>query len=496
MPNIATDPGFVSSRPGYATDVALNALDPTQHAQLVSALTNIGLLPPGSTAASIGGLSLAYAVGQFQQYWGYGAPSGTFTTDMWYGLLYTNDVVANHRTADTGVWNSLVGARNAGAASVADPTTWQTVPPPGAVLPPNYPVYGGPAGTNPIAAPLPPAAPPAPAAPVPPAPAPAAPAAPVPPAVVTPVTPAPTPGAPPPPATAPPGAPGAGGAPDFTDAYALIDVFLRAWDLGPGSEFDLSAWARNALTSPVFNPAVFTAQLELTDAYQTRFGQTIMGLRGPGAVGTRLTPADILAWERTAADISHRAALPASFYDNWRDFAPLIADGQSVAEFQDRVFNGILAVTDAAPEVRQAFAEFYGPSGDSMLSAYFLDPDAATPLLIRQAQAAGIAGTGYQFDLNVGQSRAEQLAYRGVSGGQAASTFGRLVAEQGLFTETVSERTNLDIDVEGINAAFGLDQGQASTALARRQSEREAALSGGGGAYATQRGIIGLGTAE
>ena len=202
-----------------------------------------------------------------------------------------------------------------------------------------------------------------------------------------------------------------------------------------------------------------------------------------------------MAWEDGARELFKRYALPSGFYDSDDDWTAFIAGDVSVAELNDRIGQAYTRVATSSDEVRQVYAEWFGPSGDSALAAYHLDPERAAPLLIEQADQALVGGVGRALDINISQTTAETLENLGIGQQAAYAGFRQLNDLRSLFDETISEATDLNIGTEGVDAQFGLSS-QAARVLERRRASRVNMARGGGGATISQQGVIGLGTAS
>lgn len=434
MANIQTAPGW--------SKATLDLTNPTDQAavnELENALKNIGLYGGNVGDPAQGNLGLMYAVAAFQQAWGYGNASPAITSDMWYGLLYTNDFVVNRKPLDIGVWNSLAGARQLGY-SVVDPNSFSAAPA-GAigVLPGTTQQQGAQPAT-------------------------------------------------PPPAPATPTTTGA----NMTDAFASADSFLTSIGLGAGSEFDLRSWAHQQITSPTFNEDVFAQQLQQTDQYQQRFGQVNQQRLAKGLPA--MTPAEMLQYEATATGIASSSGAPRAFYDNWRDWQTAIANGWSLKEVQDRADVVSQWVYNLPPEVRQVADTWFGTgAGDSALWSYAWDPERALPTLQHQLTMSEIGGAAQRMNIGIDRQTADTLAGLGVDYRQAQQGFSQLDQARGLFDETVGEQRDLTIQGEGVAAAFGTAPG-AQAVLEQRRAARGASVQGGGQFERSQRGITGLAT--
>lgn len=214
-----------------------------------------------------------------------------------------------------------------------------------------------------------------------------------------------------------------------------------------------------------------------------------------------ISPADVLNFEAEAMQRMRAAGFPPQFYDSFNDFVPLISNGVSMAEFASRIEDGFERVHTAPRAVRNAFARFFGPSGDAALAAMFLDPRKALPTLRRQVRAAETAGAGFNFGFTLDRDTALEIADAGFDFQQAQDRFANLAQQAPLFQETVAEEQlgeDLDELEEGVEAVFGLEgAGAALQATERRRGQRQAAFSGGGGAIGSpQTGASGLGASR
>lgn len=279
---------------------------------------------------------------------------------------------------------------------------------------------------------------------------------------------------------------------DEQDARAILADYLNK--LGLSSE---TQWAWDQITKSATAPQI-EISLRERPAFQTRFaGMIEREKKGLPAISI----SDYLDYEAKAAQIFRSAGLPETFYDRPEDFAALIANDISPSELQDRVINGFVRVSQAPQAVRDKFAEFYGPQGDSALAAYFLDPGKAQPALERQLATAQVAGIGTRYGLNFSQDRAGDIGREKdpndsiYNVGALETAFQQTLGTRPLFQENLGENQDLTAENEGVGAALGLDAESASL-LQRRLQTRVAEGKGGGGAFTADRGFTGLGSAQ
>jgi hypothetical protein len=274
---------------------------------------------------------------------------------------------------------------------------------------------------------------------------------------------------------------------ELQSSKAFITSVLTRYGLG-----ELAGWAWQQIQA--FKPDdQILLEMRETAAYKRRFP----GISQRFAAGLNaITEEEYLQLENTYHSIMRASGLPNSFYDNRNDFTSFIANDLSPAELQFRIDEGFRRVAQTDPSVRAAFQEFYGTAGDGALAAMFLDPDRAAPLLIKQARSAEVAGLGRRAGVTIGQGQSEEIAGFSPSVGQIQAGFNNVLGNQPLGQETFTEFMDLN-DGDLIAAAFQTSgAAEARQALRERRNKRLAAFSGGGGAaFFSGQGFVGLGVA-
>lgn len=240
---------------------------------------------------------------------------------------------------------------------------------------------------------------------------------------------------------------------------------------------------------------VLIQQLRERPEYKTRFA-AIEQRRQAGLPA--ISEADVLNYENTARQMFRAVGLPPGFYDQPEDFVDLLVKDVSPAELQGRIEDGWVRVAQQDPNVRAAFAEWFGPQSDAALAAVFLDPDKALPVLQKQVAAAEIGGLGRNFgfgDFTVDQALGVAAGNPGLSTSGVNQALGRLAAVRPVFSETASRRERGDDLVAGREGlAYAFDTGDAERVRTRIR-QRLAEFGGGSRAASGQRGLVGLGSA-
>lgn len=263
------------------------------------------------------------------------------------------------------------------------------------------------------------------------------------------------------------------------DRYGLGSLTDRAWGL-----------LSNETISADAGIDVIGDALRDTVEFQTRFAGNAARVK---AGLPELSVSEYIGLEKGYEAAMRGSGLPVGFYDDPTDFTNFISNNTSVAEVQSRVNDGYRSVADSNPQVIAQMKELYGV-GDGELAAYFLDPQKATPILVRQARAAQISAEGKrQAGIQLSASDAEALAREDVTQAEAQTAFGEIGRQQELYNplqgeQAISQR-------EAIGAATGTDQAARQRVETRRR-KRQAAFAGGGSFATSQTGVSGLGEAQ
>lgn len=180
--------------------------------------------------------------------------------------------------------------------------------------------------------------------------------------------------------------------------------------------------------------------LQDTEEYKQRFA----GNEKRKAAGLPvLSPAEYLSTESSYRQLMRQAGLPAGFYDQPDDFNSFIAKDLSPSELKSRVDMASQATTLANVGYKKALQEMYGID-DAHVTAYFLDPDRAVPLLQKQAAAAAIGAEALKRGLQTNTGRMEQFATAGVTAQQAAQAYGQIAMQLPEY-QTFAHQTNENV---------------------------------------------------
>jgi hypothetical protein len=270
------------------------------------------------------------------------------------------------------------------------------------------------------------------------------------------------------------------------DAKRIIRNTLDRYGLGSLADRAWALYTDETISADAGIDAIGDA-LRNTTEFQTRFSANAARVK---AGLPELSVTEYIGLERGYEAAMRGSGLPPEFYNESSDFANFIANNTSVAEVQSRVNDGYRAVADSNPQVIAQMKELYGV-GDGELAAYFLDPERATPILVRQARAAQISAEGKrQAGIQLSAADAEALAREDVTQAEAQTAFGEVGRQQQLYNplqgeEAISQQ-------EAIGAATGTDQAARQRVETRRR-QRQASFAGGGSFATSQTGVSGLG---
>lgn len=255
-------------------------------------------------------------------------------------------------------------------------------------------------------------------------------------------------------------------------AYEIIAQTLANYGLDQlGSFVNQMVFEEN-----IVDTNILVGRIRQTNEYRQRFA----GNEARRQAGLNvLSEGEYIQLENVYRQTLRSAGMPREFYSSPETFSRLIGGDVSVQEFSQRINQGYQAVREADPQVVEEMRRLYGVD-DSQLAAYFLDPQRATPMLLKQAQAAQIAAqSNLQAGFGISQQQAEELAQAGVTGEQARQGFQTIASAQELFQPLAGEQGDQITQAEQIGAVFGTSSA-AQQRLRKRQAEREAAFAGGG----------------
>lgn len=223
--------------------------------------------------------------------------------------------------------------------------------------------------------------------------------------------------------------------------------------------------------------------IRTTPEYKQRFP----AMEALAAKGRAMSESEYIEYERTAANLERRYGLPQGMLTG--SVTDLLTNEVSASEMNDRVILASAAAIQAPADVRSQFRDFYGID-DGGMTAYFLDPQKATPLLEKQYAAALIGVEAARQGVGVDVFGAENLASLGITQEEARTGFGQVARAQPL----TQGRGDVVTQQELMSGTF--QQNEEALRNIERASRARVGRFQGGGQFAGEReGVTGLGTA-
>lgn len=268
------------------------------------------------------------------------------------------------------------------------------------------------------------------------------------------------------------------------DALAQMTEWLNEWGI-PGLIDQVKQWliegaSTSKIKTELYKHPVFLARFP---AIAERAGKNL----------PPINPSQIFEYERAARSMINAAGLDPN---NWDTYAlqRLISNDIGLPELQARLQDGLGKITQAPPEVRAVFGQYFGMSSDAAMAQLFLDPTRARDDLLKMAETAYVGGIGQRFKIGLSEQIAREIADTNLSDAAVWQGFSKLDAMKSVFDETISETVDMTAENEGVDMVFGTQPG-AEEAVRQRISSRVSQLSGSGGIASTEQGIVGLGVA-
>lgn len=232
-----------------------------------------------------------------------------------------------------------------------------------------------------------------------------------------------------------------------------------------------------------YEPDAIMVLIRTTPEYKQRFP----AMDALARKGRAMSEGAYIEYERTASGLERRYGIPEGMLMN--SVTDLLTNEVSAAELNDRVLLASAAAIQAPDDVKNTFSQFYGIDTGG-LTAYFLDPDRATPLLEKQYASSIIGTEAARQGVGIDVFGAENLASLGVTQEQARQGFGRVQASAAL----TQGRGDVVTQQELISGTFAQNE-QSLQAIERAARARAGRFQEGGGFTETAQGVSGLGTA-
>lgn len=271
-------------------------------------------------------------------------------------------------------------------------------------------------------------------------------------------------------------------------AKAIVQQYLAQYGLSGLADWAWNIWTHTGGGQTAF--AAIDAELPQTKLFKARFP----AYQKLADEGRAMSPAEMVNYEQTARQIFQANGIPGGFWDTPAELAKFMENDVSVSELESRVKDASQAALSSPQDVRDSLNRLYGVD-HGHLTAFFLDPNVAEPIIAQKFTAAQIAAQSGRAGVGqLDQRQAEHLAQLGVTDATAATGFQNLGLEQGLFQDQVQGEQAVGLDAQ-LGAQFGGDA-QAQLAFQQRAAQRKAAFNESTGFGVGQSGVAALAPAK
>ena len=228
-----------------------------------------------------------------------------------------------------------------------------------------------------------------------------------------------------------------------------------------------------------------TVQLLLreTPEYKQRFP----AMEALNAQKRGMSEAAYINYEQTAAELEQQYGLPKDMLMN--NVTKLLTNNIAVTELSDRVQMAAANSLQAPEDLKKTLSDYYS-IGSGGLTAYFLDPAVAQPLLEKQVATARLGTEASRQGVGIDVFGAQNLQELGVTTEQAQAGFKTVAESAGLSAGSGDIATQQEL----IAGTLGGDTA-AKKKIERAIGGKLGKFQGGGEFLQTQQGAVGLGSA-
>jgi len=271
-------------------------------------------------------------------------------------------------------------------------------------------------------------------------------------------------------------------------AKAIITNALNNYGLS-----SLADWAWQQYTGGS-SPDTIMLDLRQRPEYAARFP----AMAALAQKGQAITEGQYIQYETSVSQVMRANGIPSGFYDQPSDITKFLTNNVSVAEIQSRVQDAAAAIFTSSPEVRGQLNALYGAgASQGQITAWFLDPNRAEPLIAKEWAAAQASGQGVISGYGaLNQNEAESVGAAGVSQQGLQQGFAQLVQQQGLYQRELGAHPDSASAIvsrhQQLGAAF-LGDAKAQQAITQEAGQRKADQEGGTSFVKDQQGYAGLG---
>lgn len=264
------------------------------------------------------------------------------------------------------------------------------------------------------------------------------------------------------------------------NAAAVLEGLMATYGLG-ALMGRIDGWIQEG-----YDPQAIEALIRQSPEYASRFP----AMKELQAKGQSITESQYIDYEREMTNLESMYGLPKGMLNNSDMVKRLLLAGKSSVEVEQNAVRASASIYELPQEFRDTMRRYYGIDSGG-LTAYFMDPDVATPILEKQFVSAQIGMEAWKQRVDVGASLSEELYQAGVTREKAREGFGK-VAMQGEFTGGAGETTTQS----GLIDAELKDDAEAQKKNERIGASRAGRFQGGGSFVGSQSGMTGIGVSS
>jgi hypothetical protein len=264
------------------------------------------------------------------------------------------------------------------------------------------------------------------------------------------------------------------------NAAATIGGLMQTYGLG-ALMGKIDAWI-----SEGYEPGAIEALIRQEPEYAARFP----AMKQLQAKGQTMTEQQYIEYEQSMTAYESLYGLPKGMLSDKDMVTKLLVAGKSPREVDENAQRASASMYQLPQEFRDTMQRYYGVDSGG-LTAYFLDPDVASPLLEKQYVSAQIGMEAWRQKVDIGASLSEELYKEGINREKAAAGFGKVADQSGLSAgkgETASQGTLIDANLR--------DSAGARKQVERVAGGRVAGFEGGGAFAGDKQGVRGIGSAS
>lgn len=253
------------------------------------------------------------------------------------------------------------------------------------------------------------------------------------------------------------------------DDYGLTDLMS-----------EITNWVQQGM-----DEGAVLAMIRTTDSYKQRFP----AMAALSSKKRAISEAAYIEFERNAAQLERAYGLPAGMLGT-DAVTNLLTNEVSARELEERVTMAAAGAFQTNQEVKDTFKNYYGIDSGG-LTAYFLDPARAQPLLNKQYAAAQIGAEAVMAGIGADTQFAEEAVMAGINREEARQGFGKAAGQKGL----TQGRGDVVTEKQLAASNLGIGSAQDAADIERAAGARLGRFQGGGDFLQTQKGNVGLGSA-